>query len=240
MLSTEPVHSASEQSIRIERLAVFPDLAADRADPAWLRTLQHASDVEVPAETVLMCRGDKCSGFLLPWRGTIRVQHTSEDGREAVLYRVEAGDICILALTSLLDGADYSAEAVTETCVKGVSIPLEHFNYALDHSPVFRNYVFGVMARRLRTLCSLVGQVMFRRLDNRMACLLYQLFSRSSAPVINMTHQELAHELGSSREVVSRLLKDLEKRVGCIALHRGRIELLSLEKLGHYARQSAS
>jgi len=226
-------HSAAVTN-RLEHLSVFPDLA--KADAAWLQILENSMDIEVPGGTVLLCRTDRCDGFLLPWHGSIRVQQTSEDGREAVLYRVEPGDICILALTSLVDDVLYGAEAVTETAVKGVVIPIEQFKFGLDHSGVFRHYIFTVMARRLRDLCAILEKVMFHRLDNRMACLLYTLFNKAPGESIQVTHQELAQELGSTREVVSRVLKDLERNAGCIALHRGRIELLSLEKLGLLAR----
>ena len=134
---------------------------------------------------------------------------------------------------------DYRAEAITETAIKGVNIPSEQFHYALDNSRAYRRYVFNIMAKRLRTLCELVEEVRFRRLDNRVACLLYQLFSKSTEQALEITHQDLAQELGSSREVVSRLLKDIEKKGDCIVLHRGRIELLSLDKLGQYARTSS-
>lgn len=223
---------------RLRRLAPFAELTA-APDAAWLDTLRRADEVVMPPETVMLCKGDACRGFLLPYRGSIRVQQASAEGREVVLYRVQPGEICILALTSLLDGVSYSAEAVSETEVHGLNIPLRHFERALAESDVFRRYVLATMARRLRGLAGMVEEVLFQRLDNRLACLLYQLFEQQRADSIDVTHQALAAELGTTREVVSRLLKDIEQRVGCIRLRRGRIDLLSRDELGAHARRAS-
>jgi CRP/FNR family transcriptional regulator len=222
---------------RLRRLAPFHSLAAG-SDAAWLDALRRADEVVMPPETVMLCKGDTCRGFLLPYRGTIRVQQASKSGREVVLYRVHPGEICILALTSLLDGVSYTAEAVTDTEVHGLNIPLQQFERALADSNVFRRYVLTTMAKRLRDLAGMIEEVLFQRLDNRLACLLCQLFEQHGADTIEVTHQSLAAELGTTREVVSRLLKDIEQSLGCIRLQRGRIELLSRETLAAHARRS--
>jgi len=235
MAVTPETAAAREVAPQLARLAPFTELVSE-VDPVWLDTLRYAQDIEIPAGTVLLCRGQRCEGFLLPYSGTIRVQQASSSGREVVLYRVEPGDICILALTSLLDGVSYSADAVSESVVRGLNIPIDRFEQAVSGPPVFRRYVLTTMAKRLRTLSLLVEEVMFRRLDNRLACLLYQLFDKRDTASLNVTHQELATELGSTREVVSRLLKDIEQNTGSIALHRGRIDLISRDALGVFAR----
>jgi len=110
-----------------------------------------------------------------------------------------------------------------------------HFQNAMAHSEAFRTYIVATLARRLNDAMRLVEQVAFQRLDLRLACLLGQLFGSRNAASIEMTHQELANELGTTREVMSRMLKEFE-RMGCLRLGRGQIELLSPEALEQMAK----
>ncbi len=210
-------------------LSVFPELAAMR-DEAWMQAVRAAKETTIPAGTVVIHRGDPCSSFILVVRGAMRVYESSENGREIALYRTGAGDICILTLSTLLTGTDYAAEARAENEMNAVMIPVPLFQNAMNQSEVFRNFIMYTLARRLSDVMRVVEQVAFRRLDVRLACLLGQLFERNKSAVISITHEELARELGTTRVVVSRTLKDFE-RVGCIRLRRGKIKLLSVEDL---------
>lgn len=184
----------------------------------------------------MLCKGDACQNFLLLSEGSLRVHEVSENGREILLYRVKPGDICVLALTSMVDGVPYGAEATTESPITGLSLSQEQFQAALAGSTGFRNFVLSTMARRLREVMGRVEEIAFRRLDSRLACTLYQLFDLEDSNRISVTHQELAKELGTSREVMSRLLKEFEQERSCIKLHRGAIELTSRETLAEYAK----
>lgn len=210
-------------------LLAFPEMEKIN-DTAWLSAMQTAKEMTVPAVTQVVHKGDPCQNFLLVSRGTIRVFEKSDNGREIVLYRTCAGELCILTLNNLLAGTDYAAEAVTEDEVHVISIPMPSFQSALAGSEMFRSFIMGTLARRLNDTMQVVEQVTFRRLDLRLACLLGRLFERQRGLPVTMTHQELAGELGTTREVTSRILKDFE-RMGCIRLQRGRIELLSQETL---------
>lgn len=205
-------------------------------DPVWLQTVEAAESITAPQDMVMLCKGDPCQNFLLISEGSLRVHEVSENGREILLYRVKPGDICVLALTSMVDDVPYGAEAITETPVTGLSLSQEQFQTALAGSPGFRNFVLSTLARRLRDVMGLVEEIAFKRLDSRLACTLYQLFDQNDSGRLNVTHQELAKELGTSREVMSRLLKDFEKNRSCIKLHRGAIELTSRESLAKYAK----
>jgi len=199
----------------------FPDLAA--LEPAPRRRLAAAArPVTLPAGATVFHDGDACSNYLLVLDGSVRVQKVSSSGREITLYRVGDGQSCILTTTCLLAGQRYPAEGVTETEVRAVVIGNPLFQTLVAESAAFRQFVFAVYARRISDLIVLVEEVAFGRMDLRLAARLRD--SADPDGVVVATHQELAAELGTAREVVSRLLKDLEHR-GLVALHRGRIEL---------------
>lgn len=210
-------------------LFAYPALAAIQ-DEAWLEARDAAKEMTIPPGTVVMRRGDPCQNFLLVTRGTVRVYERSDSGREIALYRTCGGDICILTLSTLLAGADYAAEAATEDKVAAVAIPMRYFQNAMARSEAFRNFIMATLARRLADVMRVVEQVTFQHLDLRLACVLGQVFERSKSSTISMTHEDLARELGTTRVVVSRMLKEFE-RMGCIRLHRSQIELLSPEAL---------
>jgi len=203
-------------------LEAFPELAA--LESATQRRLaDEARPVTLPAGTTVFHDGDACSNYLLVLDGTVRVQKISSSGREITLYRVGDGQTCILTTTCLLSGERYPAEGITETEVRAIILGNGLFQALLAESPGFRQFVFAVYARRVTDLIVLVEEVAFGRMDLRLASRLRD--SANASGMVAATHQELAAELGSAREVVSRLLKDFEQR-GLVALHRGRVELL--------------
>jgi CRP/FNR family transcriptional regulator len=206
-------------------IAAFPALSGV-TDDAWGEVVADAKLAVLPPQTVIVRRGDPCQNFILIVRGTIRVYNSSDTGRELTLYRAHGGEVCVLTLHNLLKGTDYAAEAVTEEEVQIVVIPKPAFDKALAQSVGFRNYILGTLAGRLNEVIQITEQVAFRGLDLRLACLLGQLSGQNSSATLQITHQELASELGTTREVVSRLLKDFE-RMGCISLRRGEIEVVS-------------
>jgi CRP/FNR family transcriptional regulator len=206
----------------------FPALAA-LDDPIWRAIRQAASVVQVPAGTSVFHSGDVCQHYMLVLEGSVRVQKLAENGREITLYRVESGGSCILTTSCLLARERYPAEGITETEVVAALIPLPLFEKGLDQSPGFRRFVFSTYAQRISHLILLVEEVAFGRIDGRLAQRLLEL--RNDAGVVEATHQVLAAELGTAREVVSRQLKEFERR-GWIALQRGRVEIISPEPLG--------
>ncbi len=174
------------------------------------------------AGTALFSEGQECRGYVMLLAGTVRVQKTSEDGREITLYRVEEGESCIMTTTCLISDEHYGAEGVAETDITLAVVPPEVFNRLLKQSDRFRSFVFEVYARRLSMLMMLVEEVVFKKLDRRLAQL---LLDRKDNP-FNITHQDIALELGSVREVVSRQLKVFERQ-GLIRIGRGMIHILN-------------
>ncbi len=206
-------------------------------DAAGVAALRAATTQTFPSGTTIVRAGDACKFFILLARGVLRVTETGANGREIVLYRVRAGELCVLSLTNLLSATAYSAGAIAEEDVEVVMIPVPAFQEALARSDTFRTFVLSTLSRRMGEVLALLEQVAFHRLDLRLACLLGQLFGQNDGESIEVTHHTLAVELGSSREVVSRILKEFEQ-MGCIRLRRGAIELLSPEALSRltYAR----
>lgn len=205
----------------------FPLLAAID-DPAGLALLREAREIDLPENVVVFHPHDECANYLLVLEGSVRVQQITPNGREIVLYRVQAGDSCILTTSCLLGNTRYCAEGVTETPVHAIAIPVSRFREGVDQSSGFRRFVFASFGRRLADLMQVVENVAFERIDTRLARRLLELAGDSGT--LNLTHQDLAVELGTAREVISRMLKDFEHK-GLVRLARGSIEIADREGL---------
>jgi len=182
--------------------------------------------MRVPVGTVMFSEGSDCRGYVMLLEGTVRVQKTSEDGREIVLYRVEEGESCIMTTTCMISDDQYGAEGIAETDITLATLPPATFNHLLGKSGKFRNFVFEVYAKRMSMLMMLVDEVVFKKLDKRLA----QLLLDRKDDHFEVTHQDIALELGSVREVVSRQLKVFERQ-GMVKLGRGMINILDREGL---------
>lgn len=166
--------------------------------------------------------GTKPEAFLLVVEGTVRVQQVGINGREIVLYRISGGESCIMTTACLLSGEDYLAEGVTETQVSALALPKPAFDTLMARSKAFRSLIFARYASRMTRLMALVEDVAFERIDARLARKLLEL--SSDCTTLTLTHQELAVELGTAREVISRQLKSFVS-LGLVDAGRGRIEI---------------
>ncbi len=190
---------------------------------------------KIPAGTRLFREAEKCKSFMWLLDGSVRVYKNSSGGREITLYRVDPGELCVLSLQSLFSGEGFPAEAVAETDIFGLTMSQPVFDKAVDDSKAFRNYLLMELSQRIGDVVKLISEVTFQRLDLRLACILGQLFERSSGRPLSITHAQLARELGTTREVISRILKEFEIQE-CIVLSRGEISLLSRESLEWVSR----
>ena len=205
----------------------FPDLAAlPSADRAILT--ENAQPVTLPPGTTVFAPGHPAESFLLVLDGTVRVQQTSVSGREIVLYRVSGGETCIMTTACLLSDEMYSAEGVTESQVHAIALPKGAFEEALARSAGFRRVVFAEYSHRISDVMHVVEEVAFERIDKRLAQRLLGL--AASDDTLTATHQDLATELGTAREVVGRQLKELQRR-GYVSLARGSISITDREGL---------
>ena len=190
--------------------------------------------ITVQPGTSLYQHGQACENYLLILSGSVRVQKLSEKGQVITLYHLMAGRACELTTTCLLGGKNYPAEAVAETEVNAILIPKADFQEALAKIPDFRNFVFSSIDKGMQELIGLVEDVSFGRMDNRLARRLLQL-ADTSHPIVDVTHQDLADELGTAREVISRLLKGFERH-DWVRLHRGRVEIVDWKQLRDLAQ----
>lgn len=213
-------------------VAAYPDLDAAAAS-ALIKT---GRVVDIPAGQTLLTCYSHYSGVMWMLEGNVRVYRRAANGREATLYHVPPGDLCLLSLYSLFHDGTHAAEARTETRVSGVVVPARAMLALVDRNPAIRRLLLKTLTGRLQELVELVSASVFSPLELRLACLLGQRFGQSQCATIRMTHQDLANELGCTREVVSRLLKEFE-HMGCIQLRRGQIELLSQEALSRLTQR---
>lgn len=209
----------------------FPGLNALEPEIANL-LLRTSAVVDLPAGTRIFGPGQAPENYLLLLEGTVRVQQVSENGREIVLYRVAAGQSCALTTACLMGYEDYQAEGVAETAVTAVAIPRATFDEAIARSAAFRKFVFTAFSVNVTTLFKLIEEVAFSRIDERLAQRLLQLADPSGH--IEITHQQLAAELGSAREVIGRQLHEFQRR-GWVTTSRGSIDLANRDALRQLA-----
>jgi len=215
---------------RLQELSsIYPELAKID-DPLWIETIEQAKAMTVEPNTTLFSGSATCNNFMLILEGTIRIYQTAPDGREITLYRVEAGDLCILSLNSLLKKKSFNAIAVSESPVKALALSSDNFKNMMNSSQMFREYVVNILTERLCETIYMVQNTAFNHLNMRLACMLGSLFERNKGKALKVTHQEIAFELGTTREVISRILKDFERQ-NCVTLSRGQIELASADGL---------
>ncbi len=198
-------------------------------DATCERFLQTASFARLEQGQHVCTQGDECAHLALVMSGTARIYKLGESGREITLYRIGRGESCILTASCILSQMPFPAFAVCEEPVEAVVIPANQIRQWLAESALWRDYVFGLVAHRMADIISLVEEVVFRRMDQRIAYYLIQHCQQESQR-IEITHQLMASDLGTSREVVSRILKDFESK-GLIQVARGSVEIINQVQL---------
>ena len=183
--------------------------------------------IRLPADTIIFGPGKSPDHLLLLLQGTVRVQQLAESGREVVLYRATAGESCVLTTACMLAYEDHAAEGVAETEVVAAAIPRGVFDDLVASSKEFRNFVFRAYSRRISDLFHVIDDIAFRRIDIRLA---QKIIERADTGVLKATHAQLAAELGTAREVISRQLAEFQRR-GWIAQSRGAVEILDCDGL---------
>lgn len=213
-------------------LTLFPALRDAPAD-LWRRLDQEAAYIEAPAGTVLFESRGPCQAFPMLLSGSVRVAKAGANGRELQLYRVLPGESCIITSSCLLGNVAYPARGVAEDDLTAVVVPRALFTQLVEQHPPFRAVIFNLFSERLADLMQLVEEVAFHKLDQRLAALLL-----AKGEVVNATHQGLADELGSVREMISRLLKNFQDQ-GLVVLGREQIRILDATALRSIAQASS-
>jgi len=213
---------------RFQGTAALPKKVRERLlEMARVRELARGTEVFSPHNVP--------DGLLLLYAGRIRVSQSSESGREIVLYRVEAGESCVLTTACMLAEESYNAHGIAETDVTLVALSKAAFDRLISDEEAFRDFVFAAYSRRLIDLLRVVDDVAFGRIDVRLADRLLSLAGLEHE--VCATHQQLATELGTAREVISRVLHDFHERE-LIAQARGRISLTDIAALTALAKSN--
>ncbi len=208
----------------IEKLKQFYSVLQELPPSLQHSFMDSCYPIQAPAGEVLFDVDATIPSFILLTQGTIRVILPDVD-RELVLYRLQPGGGCAISISHMLGDTRLRARAVVESAIRGVALPPQLFRAMVEQSPSFGYFIMRAFSDRFLQLLELIGRVTSMRLDQRLARLLVL-----RGPVIYTTHFQLADELGSVREVVSRILEDFEAK-GLIKVERGQIEVLDRETL---------
>jgi len=213
----------------------FPGLSRLDAPTKHLLTAR-SKIIRIPTDTLVFGPGHSPENMLFLLDGTVRVQQVSETGHQIVLYRIEAGQSCVLTTACLLAYDDYSAEGMSETEVKAAAVPRAVFDDLVAGSKPFRDFVFAAFSKRITDLFLMIDEVAFQRVDVRLADKLIKLSSGKRD--VATTHQKLSVELGTAREVISRQLQEFQRR-GWIEQSRGCVSLTNKDELQMLAKHNS-
>ena len=189
---------------------------------------QAAYFARIPAGKDIFVEGDKVQSIALILSGNVRVYKIGEQGREITLYRFGLGESCILTANAIMNQQTFPAVALVESEAEAIMVPADTFRDWIRRYDEWRSFLFDLLSQRLASVMAIVDEVVFHRMDARVAALLLRRAEQGS--IIQMTHQEIAAELGSSREVISRILEGFDS-AGLISSSRGQVEILDAEEL---------
>ena len=178
--------------------------------------------IQVPKFTQISQAGDDCEYLIVLTKGSVKVSTASEEGKSITLYYIYSGESCVLTASSIMNHQQFNASATTQDDTEGYMIPKQQVLDWLKTEPQWQDFMFNLLEKRMGELLTKVNQLAFNSLENR---LLNWINLHPSKTTLEITHQTIAEELASSREVISRLLKKLEQQ-GYVKLHRGKITII--------------
>lgn len=192
---------------------------------AMQKVQEDAKKITAGVGTFLYYQGDVNEGILFLEKGSVKVfLHSDEIGKgEITLYYITPGEQCLVNTLSTISQTPATATAMVDESIEGWLIPAQTMQWLMTNSPAYREFKVAFCAQRLGQILQLVEELRFKRMDQR---LLNWLFVQGRE-TIHTTHEQIATILGTSREVISRILKNLEKE-GVVLLGRGYIKLLEV------------
>lgn len=221
MTNSVPLGRILSDTVDAQRVRELYPALAGLSNEQLAPLLSPQAVMRLPAGTQVFAEHQPCQGFPLLLEGSIKVVKLAASGRELMLYRVAPGGSCIISSSCLLGHTDYNARGVAEAPLTLTILPLPSFSRLMLEQPAFRDFIFHLFAERIGELMQLVEEVAFARLDQRLAKLLIV----RQEDTLHVTHQQLADELGSVREIVSRLLKGFAAQ-GLVALGREQLSII--------------
>jgi CRP/FNR family transcriptional regulator, anaerobic regulatory protein len=209
--------SDPHQTQAIVQQFVFLQSADERFRKSFF---EHVSLARIDVGRPICDEGMQCGHLALVNAGVARVYKLGENGREITLYRISGGESCILTASCIIGGRPFPAFAICEEPIEALVISSPMVIRWTNEFSAWRNYLFGLIGDRLGDVISVIEEIAFRRVDRRLAHYLLQRLEPTGSGSLNITHQAIASDLGTSREVVSRILKDFEHQ-GLISVARG-------------------
>lgn len=184
---------------------------------------------DFPKGSVILKEGNSCDNMVLILGGSIRVYKLSPEGKEITLYHLGSGETCILVVSCLMGRTNYPAIAEVEEPVKLAIIPAAYYQKLFLEEPLWQNFIFNTLSNRLTEVMMLIDEIVFKNMDKRLAAFLLNRLV-DNKKLLEITHEKIAFELGTAREVISRILKDFQKK-GILTSSRGKIFINSIESL---------
>lgn len=186
---------------------------------------QYARPHRLPAGEIIMDIGQVIDHIPLVMKGTIKIMREDDEGNEILLYYLEPGNACATSITCCMSGQRSTIRAVAEDDTEFLSIPVRYSDEWMVKYKSWKDFVMNTYSDRFEELLKTIDQLAFKKMDERLAKYLHDKAALHNQSEIHISHQEIASDLNTSREVVSRLLKQLE-RIGSIKLGRNRIIIL--------------
>ena len=217
----------SNDRIKKTALDVLPFLQ-ESDDIFTEQFFQHGQYARIACGEYICMEGNQCSRLPVVLSGIARVYKIAENGREITLYRIVSGQSCILTASCILSDISFPAFAVAESDIEAIVVPNEFVSAWLKEYDNWKEYVFEMLAHRLSGVVELVEEIAFQKIDIRLADYLVRF--AGSGEIVEKTHEAVAADLGTSREVISRILKDFEQE-GLVELSRGEIRVCAPRNL---------
>ena len=199
--------------------------------------LTHTALEEYEKGVLLHIDGGDCAGVQIVKEGQVRVYITSPSGGEITLYRLGEGDVSILSASCMIKGMDISLDMMMESDTVLYTIPKEIYKKLNDTNTAVKDYTMEMVSERFSDVMWLLDQILYKHLDSRLAAFLVGEAQLNDTTELRLTHEEIAHHLGSAREVVTRMLKYFQTEK-MVLIARGCITLLDMDKLRAVAKDS--
>lgn len=206
---------------------MFPESFKQIFEPGLLREMEvKAMCVSAEEGEVILSIGQVVRVIPLMLEGTIKISRQDNNGKELLLYYMNAQESCAMTFTCCMQQYPSEIQATAETAVTFIAIPISVMDEWLIKFPTWKSFAMRTIRNRFNELLQAIDQLAFQKLDERLVHYLKEKSKATGSTLINLSHEEIASELASSREVISRLLKKLENDKKLL-LYRNQIKLLN-------------
>lgn len=204
-----------------------PELMQEfQSTPELLEKLyKYSISKEYQAGDIIVDENSSIRAIPIVTKGTMKVVRTEEDGREILLYYIKAGESCIMSFLGGMHNETSKVKAEIEEDAEILFLPVTKVSEFIKEHPEWLDYIFKLYHKRFEELLGIINEIAFKKVDERLLNLLEKKAELTQSNILNVTHEQLANELGTARVVVSRLLKQLEEN-GELQLGRNKITLL--------------